>query len=485
MTDPISTGGLFDSAARNVSSLRARLSELGREVSTKTHVDLATSDPAAARTASTLRHEASQAESEIQTAQTALRRSKAAEEALGQVKTIAQEAYETALAAPKAEGATQFGHAGDTARQVAHQVTGTLNTELAGTQLFAGTETATSPMAAIGDEAKPGSPLGMVKDRLESQISALSVSKIRTRGDALRLISKGTVTAKSVAGGSLSVGDGRLTVKDSGRTVGELHVDTDADGNGPNARDEVTVALAQDFDPAAVANEKLSFEINGKTVVTASLSGSPSVSSVVGEIESAISNAASGGSLDGIVGTGASATRTTAGGLDAEFHGDPGTAGYYDAVYQGATEEDAHLTARANDTDVAYSARADSTAVRNVMEGLLLEAVVDKPQRSGTLDSAITREGVNALRDIATARLKAGIDGLGREQGELGLAQRSLEDAKETLSTRKDAAEARINELENVDRAAAITKLQNVRADLQATYKTTARLQQLSLARYL
>jgi flagellin-like hook-associated protein FlgL len=474
MTDPISTGGLFDTAARNVSSLRTRLSELGREVSTKKHVDLATNDPAAARTAWALRHEVTQAESGIETAETALRRSKAAEQALGQVKTIAQDAYETALAAPTADGATQFGHAGEKAQKAASQIAGTLNTELAGTHLFAGTETGTSPMAAVADETKAGSPLGMVKDRLETLLqsggSAPAVTQVQDRHDALAVTAKASATVEAQSGVTLSAGTSELRDADTGEVVGTVHVG--------EAGDRVTLALAPDqrLPDTGSYSRKVEVELNGTTKAFTLDGGS--LNDLADDMKSGLTN-----HFGSVLNTGATSTAT--GGLDAEFHGDPGSAGYYGTVYDGATGADGRLTARANGTDVAYSARADSTAVRNVMQGLLLEAVVDKPQRSGSLDSRITREGVNALRDIATSRLKAGIDGLAREQGDLGLAQRSLEDAKETLSARKDAAETRINELENVDRAAAITKLQNVRADLQATYKTTARLQQLSLARYL
>jgi flagellar hook-associated protein 3 FlgL len=97
----------------------------------------------------------------------------------------------------------------------------------------------------------------------------------------------------------------------------------------------------------------------------------------------------------------------------------------------------------------------------------------------------LSRTNFEAAADRAMALASSAAQGLGALQGTLGHAQQLINSTNETLGQFKSRAELMIAERERVDQAEAITRVNELVAGLEASYRLTARLSDLSLANYL
>lgn len=99
--------------------------------------------------------------------------------------------------------------------------------------------------------------------------------------------------------------------------------------------------------------------------------------------------------------------------------------------------------------------------------------------------SAVADDQYDELARGALAGLRAGLDGLIREQGSLGYAQQRLAKAAERNEDLTLQLDRQIAGLESVDVANAITELMNLRSQLEASYRAAVLISDLTLARFL
>ena len=139
--------------------------------------------------------------------------------------------------------------------------------------------------------------------------------------------------------------------------------------------------------------------------------------------------------------------------------------------YQG---DSAILTAHADDDlDVSYGVRADAPGFEKLIRALhMAQTTTTSPLDRPRLEEALrlAEEAVNEIPDIRT--------GIGASIKTLDLANQIHIDA--LLQTQES-----VNGIENVDIAAAMTKLSNDQLHLEASFMVLARLSSLSLMNFL
>ena len=91
--------------------------------------------------------------------------------------------------------------------------------------------------------------------------------------------------------------------------------------------------------------------------------------------------------------------------------------------------------------------------------------------------------------DALVGRIRAGFQaaetGLADEQGVLGTMEKRMETSKARNDALADAIKKQLSSIEEVDLAEPYTKMQTTQVNLEASYRTIARLSSLSLANYL
>ena len=89
--------------------------------------------------------------------------------------------------------------------------------------------------------------------------------------------------------------------------------------------------------------------------------------------------------------------------------------------------------------------------------------------------------------DAATARnlLNSAITALGNEQGALGQIQSGLKARQTTLASTQTAIASQLSNVQEVDAAATLTKVQALQTQLQASYQLIAGMKSLSLTNFL
>lgn len=85
----------------------------------------------------------------------------------------------------------------------------------------------------------------------------------------------------------------------------------------------------------------------------------------------------------------------------------------------------------------------------------------------------------------ATQAIDAGIGMLTKTQARVGVMQRNIGVANQTMTIQSGAIETQLSDLESVDAAEAATRVNGLMAQIETAYSLTARITQLSLARYL
>jgi flagellar hook-associated protein 3 FlgL len=87
--------------------------------------------------------------------------------------------------------------------------------------------------------------------------------------------------------------------------------------------------------------------------------------------------------------------------------------------------------------------------------------------------------------DQAATLMTQGVAGLQQIQGTLALQSSQLQAIQQNHQNFINLAQTNIQSLESVDPATAITQLNQLEINLQASYQTVSALQQLSLVNYL
>jgi flagellar hook-associated protein 3 FlgL len=139
---------------------------------------------------------------------------------------------------------------------------------------------------------------------------------------------------------------------------------------------------------------------------------------------------------------------------------------------------DQQITARitlSETTNVSVSANIDGIkklAMATAMVSALLEADLTQGVEKSILGRAIGLVG-EAVAD------------LGSTQGELGIIEQRVENASQRVSMQIDLFKLNINDLEGVDPFEASTRITSLMTQIETSYALTARMQQLSLVRFL
>jgi len=128
---------------------------------------------------------------------------------------------------------------------------------------------------------------------------------------------------------------------------------------------------------------------------------------------------------------------------------------------------------------VSYGVTADNPAIENIVRvaNYLANLPSGSPNSNNPAD-------VSAMNQAATL-MNQGVAGLQQVLGTLSLQSSQLQTVQQEHQNFINAAQTNIQNLESVDPATAITQLNAVETDLQASYQTVSTLQQLSLVNYL
>jgi len=151
----------------------------------------------------------------------------------------------------------------------------------------------------------------------------------------------------------------------------------------------------------------------------------------------------------------------------------PVPAGYYagnDVAAQARVDDNVTLT---------YGITADNPAIENIVRvaNYLANLPAGSPNSNNPAD-------VTAMEQAATL-MDQGIQGLQQLQGSMALQTSELNQIQQNHQNFINLAQSNIQNLESVDPATAITQLNQVETNLQASYSTISSLQQLSLVNYL
>jgi flagellar hook-associated protein 3 FlgL len=151
----------------------------------------------------------------------------------------------------------------------------------------------------------------------------------------------------------------------------------------------------------------------------------------------------------------------------------PVPAGYYagnDTVPQAKIDDNVTLP---------YGVTADNSALETIIRvaNYLANLPPGSPSSTNPADVAAVNQ--------ATTLMTQGITGLQQIEGKLSLQSSQLQHVQQSHQNFINLAQTNIQGLESVDPATAITQLNQVETDLQASYQSISALQQLSLVNYL
>lgn len=104
---------------------------------------------------------------------------------------------------------------------------------------------------------------------------------------------------------------------------------------------------------------------------------------------------------------------------------------------------------------------------------------------SAMLEGPLGSEAQGVLYNRAIALVGAGIADVANVAGQAGVAQNRVDDASERLSAQVDLSKKFLHTLEGVDPYEAATRVNDLLTQIETSYALTARIQQLSLIRYL
>lgn len=104
---------------------------------------------------------------------------------------------------------------------------------------------------------------------------------------------------------------------------------------------------------------------------------------------------------------------------------------------------------------------------------------------SATFDGSMSEAARTEALDRGIALLGEVVNDLANQQGATGITQQRIERANDRMSMQIDLFTESLTEMEGVDPAEASTRVTSLLAQIEISYSLTARLQQLSLLRYL
>jgi len=128
---------------------------------------------------------------------------------------------------------------------------------------------------------------------------------------------------------------------------------------------------------------------------------------------------------------------------------------------------------------ISYGVTADNPAFENLIRvaNYLANLPAGSPNPNNPADIAAINQ--------ASTLMTQGIGSLQQLQGTLSLQSSQLQQIQQNHQNFINLAQTNIQSLESVDPATAITQLNQVETDLQASYQSISTLQQLSLVNYL
>jgi flagellin-like hook-associated protein FlgL len=127
---------------------------------------------------------------------------------------------------------------------------------------------------------------------------------------------------------------------------------------------------------------------------------------------------------------------------------------------------------------VASTGETTGSWARDLLRGLASIAALGPAQAASPAD-------FRALSDSIRQGLRSAANGLADEQGALGLTEQRLQAAQARHATVTDTLTAQLSDIEEVDLAATLTRLQATRTALEASYSAIGQLGGLTLTRYL
>ncbi|WP_363346651.1 flagellar hook-associated family protein [Methylocystis echinoides] len=97
----------------------------------------------------------------------------------------------------------------------------------------------------------------------------------------------------------------------------------------------------------------------------------------------------------------------------------------------------------------------------------------------------LSNDAYNVLVETAMDTLDSGIRDLMKTRARVGVMQNTVKNASDTMATQKDYFDAQLQDLEAVDPTEATTRVNNLMTRIETAYTLTARINQLSLTKYL
>lgn len=162
--------------------------------------------------------------------------------------------------------------------------------------------------------------------------------------------------------------------------------------------------------------------------------------------------------------------------LEVMFSDDPANPAAWQGTWSNATND--RITSRITLTETTQtSVSANITGVRKLTEAvatvaMLAEKNLDGPAREALLERALAAVG-EAITDFSN------------QQGYVGVAQQKINQANDRMSMQIDLFSKTINDLEGIDPYEASTQVSGLMAQIELSYSLTARMQQMSLLKYL
>lgn len=130
---------------------------------------------------------------------------------------------------------------------------------------------------------------------------------------------------------------------------------------------------------------------------------------------------------------------------------------------------------------LSETAETSATANGEAMRKLAMATSV----LTSLLDGPLNEETQRYLYDRTTELVGQALNDIASTQSQLGITQKRVSDASERLSAQVDLSKSLITDLEGVDPFEAATKVNELLTQIETSYALTARIQKLSLLRYL
>lgn len=154
--------------------------------------------------------------------------------------------------------------------------------------------------------------------------------------------------------------------------------------------------------------------------------------------------------------------------------------------YKGDTAADPRATATVQvgtSRTVAIGAQANEAAIRRTLAGIAAMAAENFTTGSGTVDSERFKAVSNRAGSLLTA--SDGHQSLEELGTDFGLAASSMDNAKSVANTTKATLQDSLDGVDTVSTEEVAAKLVSLQTQLQASYKVTSMLSQMSLVNYL